>query len=122
MRLSCVPATYFMDIVEGRMSMEQWIDLAASLGLDGLDFGQAWFRDQRPATVAALRRRVEDAGLRPCLLRCAPHFTHPDPPARRQALEEMGRMVALAHALGAAMIRVVAGQAHPAVARETGEA
>jgi sugar phosphate isomerase/epimerase len=122
MRLSCVPATYFMDIVEGRMSMEQWIDLAASLGLDGLDFGQAWFRDQRPATIAALRQRVEDAGLQVCLLRCAPDFTHPEPAARRQALDEMRRMVALAHGLGAAMIRVVAGQAHPSVARGAGVA
>jgi len=88
-KLSCVPATYFMDIVAGRMSMEAWIDLAARLQLDGLDFGQAWFRDRRPATLAALRRRVEDAGLRPCLLRCAPDFTHPDRAAREHVLEEM---------------------------------
>jgi hypothetical protein len=39
-RLSCVPATWFMEIVEGRMSIERWIDFAASLGLDGPDFGQ----------------------------------------------------------------------------------
>ncbi len=120
MRLSCVPATWFMDIVEGRMSIERWIDFAASLGLDGLDFGQAWFRDRRPATIAALRARVEDAGLRPCLLRCAPDFTHPDPRARRATRDEMREMIDLARALGGAMIRVVAGQAHPSVSRADG--
>jgi len=121
-RLSCVPATWFLDIAEGRLSIEQWIDFAASLGLDGLDFGQAWFRDRRPATIAALRRRMEDAGLRPCLLRCAPDFTHPDPRARAAALDEMRHMVDLARALGGAMIRVVAGQAHPGVGRAEGVA
>jgi sugar phosphate isomerase/epimerase len=120
MKLSCVPATYFLDIVEGRMSIEAWIDLAASLGLDGLDFGQAWFRDRRPAVIAALRRRVGDRGLQACLLRCAPDFTHPDPGARRGTLDEMRAMVELAHDLGAPLVRVTAGQAHPSVSRADG--
>ena len=122
MRLSCVPATYFMDLVEGRMSIEAWIALAASLGLDGLDFGQAWFHDRRPATIVTLRRRVEDAGLQSCLLRCAPDFTHPEPRRRQGTLDEMREMLDLAHALGAPMIRVVAGQAHPSVSRARGVA
>jgi sugar phosphate isomerase/epimerase len=109
-----------MDIVEGRMSIEQWIAFAASLGLDGLDFGQAWFRDRRPATIAALDRRVRDAGLEPCLLRCAPDFTHPDARQRQATLDEMRAMLDLAHRLGAPMIRVVAGQAHPGVSRAGG--
>lgn len=120
MKLSCVPATYFMDIVEGRMTIEQWIDFAATLGLDGLDFGQAWFHDRRPGTVAALRRRVAERGLEACLLRCAPDFTHPDAAARRATIEEMRRMIELAHELGAPLVRVTAGQAHPSVPRADG--
>jgi len=119
-KLSCVPATYFMDLVEGRMSIEAWIDFAAALGLDGLDFGQAWFRDPRRATIAALRRRMEDQGLEACLLRCAPDFTHPDPGARRATVEEMRRMIELASQLGARLIRVTAGQAYPSVSRPEG--
>lgn len=109
-----------MDIAEGRMSMEAWIDLAASLGLDGLDFGQAWFHDRRPATIAGLRRRMQDAGLQACLLRCAPDFTHPDRRQRQAILDEMREMVDLACALGAPMLRVTAGQAHPSVGRTDG--
>jgi sugar phosphate isomerase/epimerase len=120
MKLSCVPASWFLDIVEGRMSIEEWIAFAASLDLDGLDFGQAWFRERRPAAIAAVRQRVEDAGLRPCLLRCAPDFTHPDPARRRAEVDEMRAMIDLARALGGAMVRVVAGQAHPGVRRAEG--
>jgi sugar phosphate isomerase/epimerase len=122
MRLSCIPATYFVDIIEGRMTMEAWIDLAASLGLDGLDFGQAWFRDRRPATIASLRRRIEDRGLQACMLTCAPDFTHPEATGRQATYDEMRTMIELAHQLGASLIRVTAGQAHPSVSRAKGVA
>lgn len=122
MRLSCIPATYFMDIIEGRMTMEAWIDLAAALGLDGLDFGQAWFRDRRPASIASLRRRIEDRGLQACMLTCAPDFTHPEATGRRATFDEMRAMIELAHQLGAPLIRVTAGQAHPSVSRDRGVA
>jgi sugar phosphate isomerase/epimerase len=122
MRVSCIPATYFMDLVDGRMTIEAWIDLAASLTLDGLDFGQAWFRDASPGAIAALRRRAEDQGLQACMLTCAPDFPHQAPAGRQATLDEMHRMIDLAHRLGAPLIRVTAGQAHPTVSREQGVA
>ena len=122
MRLSCIPATYFVDIIEGRMTVEAWIDLAASLGLDGLDFGQAWFRDRRPRTVAGLRRRIEGQGLQACMLTCAPDFTHPEAKGRQATFDEMRAMIELAHQLGAPLVRVTAGQAHPSVSRAQGVA
>jgi sugar phosphate isomerase/epimerase len=109
-----------MDIAEGRMSMEAWIDFGASLGLDGLDFGQAWFRDRRPPAIAALRRRMEDRGVQACLVRGAPDFTHPDPAGRATTLDEMRALIEVAAGLGAPLIRVTAGQAHPGVSRVDG--
>ncbi len=120
MRLSCIPATFFMDLVEGRMTVEAWIDLAASLGLDGLDFGQAWFRDRRPGAIAGLRRRIEDKGMQACMLACAPDFTHPEAMGRQATFDEMQRMIELANHLGTPLIRVTAGQAHPSVSRAQG--
>jgi sugar phosphate isomerase/epimerase len=120
MKLSCIPATYFLDLVEGRMAVEAWVDLAAELGLDGLDFGQAWFRDRRPGTIAALRRRIEGKGLQACMLTCAPDFTHPEAAGRQASVDEMRAMVELAARLGAPLIRVTAGQAHPSVPRAQG--
>ena len=122
MQLSCVPASWFMDIVEGRMTMEAWIDFAASLGLDGLDFGQAWFRDRRPAAIAGLRRRMQDLGLQACMLRGAPDFTHPDPRERQATQDDMRAMIDLARGLGAPLLRITAGQAHPSVSRDRGVA
>jgi sugar phosphate isomerase/epimerase len=120
MKLSCVPASWFMDIVEGRMAIEEWIDFGASLGLDGVDFGQAWFRDAAPAAIAALRQRLEDRGIQAGMVRGAPDFTHPDPATRRATLDGMRGLIDLAAALGAPLVRVTAGQAHPGVARADG--
>jgi sugar phosphate isomerase/epimerase len=120
MKLSCVPASLFMDIVEGRMSIEAWIDFGAALGLDAVDFGQAWLQDRRPAALAALRQRLEDRGLQAGMIRGAPDFTHPDPAARRAARDDMRRLLDVARALGAPLLRLTAGQAHPGVSRAAG--
>ena len=122
MKLSCVPASWFMDIAEGRMSLEGWIDFGATLGLDAVDFGQAWLRDRRPGALAALRDRLESQGLQAGMIRGAPDFTHPDRAVRRATLDDMRAMVEVAHALGAPLLRVTAGQAHPGVGRPEGVA
>jgi sugar phosphate isomerase/epimerase len=109
-----------MDIVAGRMSVEAWIDFGAALGLDAVDFGQAWFQDRRPATLAALRRRLDAAGIRAGMIRGAPDFTHPDARVRRATLDDMRGMLEVAYALGAPLLRVTAGQAHPGVGRAVG--
>jgi sugar phosphate isomerase/epimerase len=121
-KLSCVPASWFMELAEGRMPIEAWIDFGAALGLDAVDFGQAWFRDRRPPVLAALRARLASRGLRAGMIRGAPDFTHPDPRARRATLDEMRALLEVAHALGAPLLRVTAGQAHPGVARADGVA
>lgn len=35
MKLSCLPVSYFPQIIAGQMSAHQWAGKAASLGLDG---------------------------------------------------------------------------------------
>ena len=37
MKLSCLPVSFFADIIEGRMSVEQWARLGADLKLDAVD-------------------------------------------------------------------------------------
>ena len=122
MRLSCLPVTFFRDIIEGRMTIEAWIDLAASLRLDGVDFSQAWCGNLSPRTIAGLRARVADRGLQACMISCAPDFTHPEPAGRRATLDYMRRMLELATGLGVPLLRVTAGQAHPSVSRAQGVA
>jgi sugar phosphate isomerase/epimerase len=120
MQLSCLPVSFFSDIVEGRMSLAEWARMGAELGLDAIDLSILFVRDPKPSAVAALRRQIEDEGMQVAMLTSYPDFTHPDPVQRRRELDLEQQVVEVAAGLGAQMVRVTAGQAHPDVGRDEG--
>jgi sugar phosphate isomerase/epimerase len=120
MKLSCLPVSFFSDIVEGRMSVAEWARMGAELGLDAVDLSILFVPDREPSAVAALRRRIEDEGMGVAMLTSYPDFTHPDPAQRERELELEQQVVEVAAGLGAAMVRVTAGQAHPETGRAAG--
>ena len=79
----------FMDqlCVDGTMTVRQWIDLAATLDIDGLEFYSGFLEFRVRANWALSRRIVEDHGLTIPMLCCSPDFTHPDPAFRRQQVD-----------------------------------
>ena len=120
MRLSCLPVSFFVDIIAGRMSVAEWARMGAELGLDGIDLSILFVPDRSAAAVAALRRQVEDAGTRVVMVTSYPDFTHPDAAQRARELANAQEVVAVAAGLGAAMLRVTSGQAHPDTGRADG--
>jgi len=112
----------FMDAlcVDGSMTLPQWIDLAATLDVDGLEFYSGFLDLQEAATWPAYRRRVEDAGLTMPMLCCSPDFCHPDPVYRRQQIDREKEWIDMAAALGGRYCRVLSGQRRPGIGREEG--
>jgi len=102
------------------MRLEEWIDLGARLGLEGLDFSIRFLSSQESAYLEGLRRRVEEAGLSLCMIACYSDFTQPDPAERRRQVEEMQRHLDAAAQLGASFVRVTAGQGRPGLDRTQG--
>lgn len=120
MKLSCLPVSFFADLQAGRMTIPEWAGIAARLGLDALDLSIAWIPDRSPAALAALRRTIEDTGLRVAMVTSYPDFTHPDPAVRAAEVDRAEEVVAVSAALGAALLRVTAGQAYPETGRAAG--
>jgi len=120
MKLSCLPVSFFSDIMEGRMSVAEWARMGAELGLDAIDLSILFVPDREPSAVAALRRQIEDEGMQVAMLTSYPDFTHPDPAQRRRELDLEQQVVEVAAGLGAHMVRVTAGQAHPQTGRADG--
>jgi sugar phosphate isomerase/epimerase len=120
MRLSCLPVSFFSDILAGRMSLAQWAALGQAVGLDAIDLSILFIPDRSPATAARLRREIEQTGLRVAMVTSYPDFTHPDAAQRERELEQALNTVAVAQALGAELLRVTAGQAHPETPRDRG--
>ena len=78
MQLSCLPVSFFADIVEGRMSVGQWARMGADLGLDAIDLSILFVPDRSPGGLAALRGEIEAEGMRAAMITSYPDFTHPD--------------------------------------------
>ena len=113
MRLSCLPVSFFTDIVSGRMSVGAWARMGAELGLDAIDLSILFVPDRTPAAVAALRREIEAQGIRVAMITSYPDFTHPDARQRELELAFEREVMTVAAGLGADLVRVTAGQAHP---------
>jgi sugar phosphate isomerase/epimerase len=120
MKLSCLPVSFFSDIIEGRMSIFEWARMGASTGLDAIDISILFAPDHSPEKLAAMRRDVESTGMRLLMVTSYPDFTHPDATQRERELALEQEVVAVAASLGAQYVRVTAGQAHPETGRAEG--
>jgi sugar phosphate isomerase/epimerase len=122
MQLSCLPVSFFPDIVAGHMSVAEWAHMGTTLGLDAIDLSILFVPDRSPAAVATLRHGIEAAGMRVAMVTTYPDFTHPDPAQRERELILEREAVGVAVGLGAGLVRVTAGQAHPETRHEEGVA
>lgn len=120
MQLSCLPVSFFADIIEGKMSLAEWAHMGHELGLDGIDVSILFFPDASSETLRQTRRQIEDVGIGANMISTYPDFTHPDPAERARELGRAQESVGLASALGCNYVRLVAGQAHPQTTREQG--
>ena len=79
----------FMDplCMTGQMSLAQWIEMASTLDVDGLEFYCGLIDLQREAGWPIARRMAEDKGLTIPMLCCSPDFTHPDPAFRQEQIQ-----------------------------------
>jgi sugar phosphate isomerase/epimerase len=120
-QLAAFPKAY-MDplVVDGSMTIRQWVDLAATLDIDGLEFYSGFLELKDPRMWAASRKMVEDQGLTIPMLCCSPDFTHPDPAFRRRQVDLEKGWIDMTVALGGQFCRVLSGQRRPEVSREDG--
>jgi sugar phosphate isomerase/epimerase len=120
MKLSCLPVSFYGDILAGRMSLGEWACLGAELGLDAVDVTILFFEDRSPQALARARRQVEDRGLSLAMMSTYPDFTHPEAAERAREMALARESVDVAAALGVRFVRAIAGQAHPETGRDEG--
>ena len=120
-KLAAFPKAYLDDLsVTGAMSLRQWIDMASTLDVDGLEFF-CQFKDlQDSKNWAPARRMVEDKGLVMPMMCCSPDFTHNDAAFRRRQVDLEKRWIDMTAAIGGAYCRVLSGQRRPGVSRRNG--
>ena len=106
--------------LDGSMTLRQWIDLAATLDVDGLEFYGGFLDLKEASGWPVYRRMLKDAGLAMPMLCCSPDFCHPDPAFRRKQIDREKHWIDMTAALGGQYCRVLSGQRRPEMSREEG--
>lgn len=119
-RISVFPKCYFDDFTEGRRDYEGWIREAASLGGEGVEHYDGFFKTLAPADVDPIVRAMEETNQITSMLCFSPDFTHPDPDERRRQVERQKAAIDLTVRLGAVHCRTLSGQRYPDLARGEG--
>ncbi len=120
--ISVFPKCYFDDLVAGRRDYVAWVRDAASLGGEGLEHYDEFFRSLEPADVDPVIDAMRETGQVSSMLCFSPDFTHPDPDERKRQVERQKAAVLLSVRLGTRYCRTLSGQRRPDVSREDGVA
>jgi sugar phosphate isomerase/epimerase len=119
-RLAAFPKGFFNDILRGAMPLEEWLDLAATLDVDGVELYSGFLRRTDEGGLRELRSRIEELGLVMPMLCHSPDFTHPAERERRAQVDLAREMIDATRALGGRYCRVLSGQNRPEVEEEQG--
>jgi sugar phosphate isomerase/epimerase len=122
-RLAAFPKAYMQALVkDGSMKLAEWIELASTLGIDGLEWYAGFLEMADESAWPGFRRAVEARGMVIPMLCCSPDFTHPDRAFRQREIEKQKTWIRMAHALGAGWCRTLSGQRRPELSLEQGVA
>jgi sugar phosphate isomerase/epimerase len=120
-KIAAFPKAYMDDLcVTGDMSLREWIDLAATLGVDGLEFYSGFLDLTDSTTWSETRRAVENHGLTIPMMCCSPDFTHPEKSFRDEQIAKEKQWIDMTAEFGGSFCRVLSGQRRPEVSRADG--
>jgi sugar phosphate isomerase/epimerase len=120
--LAAFPKCYMDDLcVHHTMTVFDWIELASTLGVDGLEFYSGFMEDNE-AFLTKARETLGRHKLQMPMLCCSPDFTQPDPQLLQQEIAREKRMIEITAFLGGRFCRVLSGQRRPELSRAAGVA
>jgi sugar phosphate isomerase/epimerase len=121
-KLAAFPKCYMDQLcVDRTMSVFEWIDLAATLGVDGLEF--YWgFLEADSAFLEKVKASLEKHKLAMPMLCCSPDFTQQDPSLLQKEIDREKQMIEITAFFGGKFCRVLSGQKRPELSREAGVA
>ncbi|MDB6154035.1 MAG: myo-inositol catabolism protein IolH [Chthoniobacteraceae bacterium] len=119
-RLAAFPKCFMDELcVHKTMSVFEWIELASTLGVDGLEF-YSGFLETDDVYLGRLREALDRHNLAMPMLCCSPDFTQPDPALLQEEIEREKSMIEVTAKLGGKFCRVLSGQRRPEISRAAG--
>ena len=112
-RLAAFPKGYFDDLCTGRMSLFEWIDIAAGLDIAGVELYPDFFASYDSTYLDQVGAALQRHRLAMPMFCYSPDFTQPDPAARAATLQHARQMIDLVARFGGKTCRVLSGQDRP---------
>jgi len=104
----------------GDMKVAEWIDLATSLHIDGLEWYAGFLEMADRSNWEVFRKSVEEQGKEIPMVCCSPDFTHPDKSFRQNEIKKQKYWIDMTRTLGGTYCRVLSGQKRPELSIEEG--
>src|ERR1700721_1369178 len=101
------------------MTIVECMELAATLGGDGLEFYSVFLEDDE-SFLSRTKVALERHNLVMPMLCCSPDFTQPDPILLQREVERERRMIEITAFFGGRFCRVLSGQRPPGLTRANG--
>ena len=115
-RISVFPKCYFDALCRGEMAYADWLRAAATLGAEGVEHYDGFFKEG----VGPVRALMRETGQTSSMLCFSPDFTHPDPDERKRQVQRQCAAIDLCVALGMKHCRTLSGQRFPGMTRHEG--
>jgi sugar phosphate isomerase/epimerase len=120
-QLAAFPKAFMQALCkDGTMKVQEWIELACKLDIEGLEWYAGFLEMQDRNNWPLFRKMVEDHGKVIPMMCCSPDFTHPDKAFRDKEIEKQKYWIDMTHTLGGKYCRVLSGQRRPELSVEEG--
>lgn len=120
-RLAVFPKAFMQALCkDGTMHVAEWIEIAAALDIDGLEWYAGFIEMQNKNNWSMFRQQVEAHGKTIPMMCCSPDFTHRDSAFRAMQVANQKEWIEMTHVLGGSYCRVLSGQRRPGISDEEG--
>ena len=120
-KLSVFPKCYMDELcVTKTMTLFDWIELAATLGVDGIEMYPGFFESFELEYLERVEKHLVEHRLEAPMMCASPDFTTPDVQARQAEIKHQKQMIDVTAELGGGFCRVLSGQRREEVSRAEG--
>lgn len=120
-KLAAFPKAFMQALCkDGTMKISEWIELAAKLEIEGLEWYAGFLEMADESKWPQFRQQVEDHGLLIPMMCCSPDFTHPDAAYRNAEIAKQKHWIDMTYTLGGSYCRVLSGQRRPVLSTDEG--
>ena len=120
-KLSVFPKCYMDELcVTKTMTLFNWIELAATLGVDGVEMYPGFFESFDPQYLQRIKKQLMKHGLEAPMMCASPDFTKPNAEDRREEVERHKQIIDVIAQLEGKFCRVLSGQRRREVSRDDG--